>query len=91
MEMREEIFSSVGTQELDTRGYHVSDLEDIEFHWEDLDFKIDAFFRPCLGTRFSLSTFNTFEMGSVSENPVLMDGEEEKENSPPPGSATVSE
>ena len=32
-EMREEVLSSVGAQDLDTRSYPVSDLEDIEFVW----------------------------------------------------------
>ena len=35
MDMREEVFSSVGAQDLDTSSYQVSDLEDIEFNWED--------------------------------------------------------
>ena len=33
-EMREEVLSSVGAQDTDTRGYELSDLEDIEFSWE---------------------------------------------------------
>ena len=35
MEMREEVLSSVGAQYLDTSSYQVSDLEDIEFNWEN--------------------------------------------------------
>ena len=35
MEMRDEVLSSVGTQDLDTSSYQVSDLEDIEFNWEN--------------------------------------------------------
>ena len=34
-EMREEVLSSVGAQDTDTRGCELSDLEDIEFRWED--------------------------------------------------------
>ena len=34
MEMRDEVLSSVGAQDLDTSSYQVSDLEDIEFNWE---------------------------------------------------------
>ena len=30
-EMREEVLSNVGTQDTDTRGYELSDLQDIEF------------------------------------------------------------
>ena len=32
LEMRDEVLSSVGAQELDTSSYQVSDLEDIEFN-----------------------------------------------------------
>ena len=35
MEMRDEVLSSVGAQDLDTSSYQVSDLEDIEFNWEN--------------------------------------------------------
>ena len=35
MEMRDEVLSSVGGQDLDTSSYQVSDLDDIEFNWED--------------------------------------------------------
>ena len=34
-EMREEFLSSVGAQDTDTSGNELSDLEDIEFSWED--------------------------------------------------------
>ena len=33
MEMRDEVLSSVGAQNLDTSSYQVSDPEDIEFNW----------------------------------------------------------
>ena len=45
-EMREEVLSSVGAQDTDTRGYEVSDLEDIEFSWEDPAVDMDSVFRP---------------------------------------------
>ena len=34
-EKRKEVLSSVGAQDLDTSSYQVSDLEDIEFNWEN--------------------------------------------------------
>ena len=46
MEMRDEVLSSVGAQELDTSSYQVSDLEDIEFSWEKSQLDMDAVFRP---------------------------------------------
>ena len=36
-EMRQEVLSSVGAQDTNTRGYELSDLEDIEISWEDPD------------------------------------------------------
>ena len=35
IEMREEVLSIVGAQNTDTRGCEQSDLEDIEFSWQD--------------------------------------------------------
>ena len=35
MEMRDKVLSIVGAQDLDTSSYQVSDLEDIEFNWEN--------------------------------------------------------
>ena len=35
IEMRKEVLSSVGAQDLDTSSYQFSDLEDIEFNWEN--------------------------------------------------------
>ena len=32
MEMREEVFSNVGAQDIDTSGYQVSDLDNVEFY-----------------------------------------------------------
>ena len=32
--MRDEVLSSVGAQDMDTSGYHVSDLDDVDFYWE---------------------------------------------------------
>ena len=43
---------------------------------------IDAVFRPGIDTPLSLSTFNEFKMGSMAENPILIDEEQDKENSP---------
>ena len=50
MEMRDEVLSSVGAQDLDTSGYQVSDLEDLEFNWENSQLDMDAVFRPSIDT-----------------------------------------
>ena len=85
MDMRDEVLSSVGAQDMDTSGYQVSaDLDDVEFYCENDRLDVDAVFRPGMDTPFSPSTFNNFEIGSMAENPILIDEEQDKENSPPP-------
>ena len=71
LEMRYEVLSSVGAQDLDTSSYQVSDLEDIEFNWEDSQLDMDAAFRPGIDTPFSPTTFDDLLMGDGSvENPL---------------------
>ena len=83
-EMREEVLSSVGAQNLDTSSYQLFDLEDIEFNWENSQLDMDAVFRPGIDTPFSPTTFDDLLMGDRSvENPIVLD-EEDKENAPPP-------
>ena len=84
MEMREEILSSVGAQDLDTSSYQVSDLEDIEFNWEDSQLDMDAGFRPGIDTLFSHTTFDDLLMGDGSvESSIVLNKEEDKENAAP--------
>ena len=84
MEMREEVLSSVGAQDLNTSNYQFSDLEDIEFDWEDLQLDMDAVFRSGIDTPFSPTAFDDLLMGDGSvENPILLDEEEDKVNAPP--------
>ena len=86
MEMRDELLSSVGAQDLDTSGYQVSDLEDIEFNWENDQLDLDAVFRPGIDTPFSpTTTFDELLTGDGSvENPIVLDDEkEDKENATP--------
>ena len=92
MEMRDEVLSSVGAQNLDTSSYQVSDLEDIEFNWENSQMDMDSVFRPGIDTPFSPTIFGDLLMsdGSV-ENPIVLDEEEDKENSAPTTTTPVSE
>ena len=82
--MRDETLSSVGTQDMDTSGYQVSYLEDNIFHWKYPEFNIGAVLRPGIGSPFPSSTFNDFDLCSMPENPILIDGERDKENTPLP-------
>ena len=85
IEMREEVLSSVVAQDLATSSYQVSDLEGIEFNWEDSQLDMDAVFRPSIDTPFSTTTFDDLLMGDGSvENPIVLDEEEDTENAPPP-------
>ena len=90
MEMQDQEPSCVGAQDMDTSGHQVSDLEDIEFHWEDLYLNMDAVFRPDKDTHVYSSIFNILEMPSVSANPILIDKKQDKENSPPLPTTAVS-
>ena len=43
MEMRDEVLSSVGAQDIETSGYQVSaDLDDVELYWEKDQLDVDA-------------------------------------------------
>ena len=88
MEMRDEVLSSVGAQDLDTSSYQVSDLGDIEFMWED-QLDLDAVFRPGIDTPFSPTTSDDLLTEGSIENPIVLDEEEDKENAAP--STLVSE
>ena len=84
IDMRDEVLSSVGAQDLNTSSYQVSDLEDIEFNWENPQLDMDAVFKPGIETPFSPTTFDYLLMadGSV-ENPIVLDEEEGKEDARP--------
>ena len=62
MEMRDEVLSTVGAQDLDTSSYQVSDLEDIVFNWENDQLDLDAVFRPGIDTPISPTTFDDLSM-----------------------------
>ena len=82
MQMRDEVVSSVEAQDLDTSSYQVFDLEDKVFNWENSQLDMDALFRPGLDTPFSPLTFDDLPMEGSVENPVVLDEEQDKENSP---------
>ena len=90
MEMRDELLSSVGAQNLDTSSYQASDLEVIEFNWENSE--LYSVFRPGIDTPFSPTVFDDLLMGDGSVgNPIVLDEEEDKENSAPTATTPVSE
>ena len=61
MEMSEKVLSSVGSQDLNTSSYEVTDLEDIvQLGNSQLD--IDAVFRRAIDTPYSPTTFDDLSM-----------------------------
>ena len=44
---------------------------------------MDAVFRPGIDTPFSPTTFDDLSMGGSAENPIVLDEEEDEENSLP--------
>ena len=86
--MRYEVLSTVAAQDLDTSGYQVSDLEDVDFNWRDS--QLDAVFRPGIDTPFFPTTFDDLSMGGSAENAIVLDEAEDKENSPPARSTPES-
>ena len=90
--MRDEVLSSVssvGAQDMDTSRYQVSaDLDDVQIYWEKDQLDLDAVFRPGIDTPVSPTASDDLEMGGSAENPILLDKDEDKENSPPPPTTT---
>ena len=62
-EMREDFLAGAGAQDLDISGYELSDLEDMDFVWENPQLELDAIFRTWIDTPFSPTAFNDLEMG----------------------------
>ena len=83
--MEEEVPAKAGTKYLDTSDSELSGLENTEFFMENPQLDMDADFRPGIDTSFSPTVFNDLEMGEgeSSENPIVSDEEEDRENSPP--------
>ena len=85
MEMKDEILSCVGAQDLDTSSYQLTDLRDIEFNWENSQLDMDTVFRPGIDTPFYPTTFHDLSMGEGSvEKPIVLGKEEDKEDPPAP-------
>ena len=89
-ENREEVLSSVGAQDLDTSSYQLTDLEDKEFNWENSQMDMDAVFRPGKDTSFLPTTFDDLSMEGSVRNHIVIDEEEDNENSPPAPSTPES-
>ena len=83
MEMRDDVLSIVAAQDLDTSSYQLTELEDIEFNCENSQLDMDEVFRPGIDSPFFPTTFDDLSMGGSVEKPIVLDEEEDKENSAP--------
>ena len=68
---------------MDKNGHQVSNMKEIEFQWEGPDLNMHAVIRRGIETPFAPST-NSFELGSLTEDPIMIDEVRDKEFSPPP-------
>ena len=91
IETREEVLSSDGAHDTDTRGYEVSDLEDLEFSWEDPAVDVGNVYRRGNDTPFSPSIFDIFQMESTAAKPITVEDEEDKEKLAPTTTTPESE
>ena len=91
MEMRDEVLSSVGAQDMNSSSYQVSDLEDTEFNWENSQLETDVVMRPDIDSPFSPTTFDDLSTEGSVENPIVLDKEEDKEKAPPPPAPSTPE
>ena len=82
-EMIDEVLSSISAQDMDTSGYQVPDMDDVDFYWENDQLDVDNVFRPSIDTSFPPAAFNDSEMGASVEDDILLDEEEDNENSTP--------
>ena len=61
----------------------MADIDDVELYWQNDQLDVDVVFRPGRDTFFFPSNFNNFEIGSMPENLILTDEEQDNEYSPP--------
>ena len=60
--MSDEIILGVSALDVDTNGYQVSDLDDVEFYCEIDQLDADTDLRPRIGTRFPKTAFDNLEV-----------------------------
>ena len=62
-------------KEINTSSYEISDLNDVEFHWENPQMEANCVFRPRIHILFLPSAFNDLEMGGLAEDFSVLDEE----------------
>ena len=89
-ELREEIFSCLGHKTWTQAKSSCLIWTVFEFHWEIDQIELNSAFRHGFIMHF-LSTIDNLAMRISAVNPILLDGEEDKANSPPKAKTPVSE
>ena len=80
--MQDEVRTSVGDHDVSS-DFVPSDLDDIQFHWENPNVEKDAVYRPGIDTPFSPSLFGNFPEAGSADYPFEIDDEQDKENEYP--------
>ena len=62
--------------------YQVSELDHVEFYWENEQLDVDTVFRPGLDNPFSPTAFHDWEKGVSAENSILLHEKGHRKNSP---------
>ena len=83
MEMRDEALLRGGAQDMDNNGYQVSELDIIEFYWEMISWILTWSLDRALIALFHPERLMTWSWEVQSKNLILLNEEEDKENSPP--------
>ena len=91
MEIRDKMLSIVQAQDLDTSGYQVSYLDNVELYSENDQLDVDAVFRPGIDAPFPPQLLSILRWLQRLKNPILIDEDQDKENSSPPPTTPVSE
>ena len=73
--------ASAWADDIDTRGFELPNLEDIEILWENPSSEIQAVFRPVTDTPLSPTFFYELQVEGSSEIPIVLDEEEDEDNS----------
>ena len=60
----------------------MSDLDEVEFYWENYQLDEEVVFRLGIDTPFSARASDDLEMGGSAETPILLEKEVERENFP---------
>ena len=76
--MREDVLASAGAQDTDYSGYELSDLSNIDVFWQNLQMELDVVLTPGKKTLFWPTACDDLQMGGSSENPSVLDEEEDK-------------